>query len=96
MLTRGATRRRSAGLPAALLYVELASPIFRTFFPEIHAEEHGLNCMLTNGVGRQRKTGKTPRIQEARTRFSGKKFQKFRVQLARFANSDVPGRTHRN
>jgi hypothetical protein len=52
--------------------VKLASPIF-WIFQKIRCS---LNYTLTNGAGEARRAD--PRIQEARTRFSGKNFQKFR------------------
>jgi hypothetical protein len=67
--------------------VNLASPIFWNVFPE---RKYGLNYTLANGAGKQGKTGSPARIQEARTRFSGKQFQKFGCSLPDLRISDVP------
>ena len=71
---------------------EACQPDFLEFFSRNSLRwKCGPDHTLTNGVGKQGKTGRPPRIQEARTRLSGKKIPEIRLQLAQFEHSGDAG-----
>jgi hypothetical protein len=77
--------------------VKLASPIFWNFSSTNSLRwKYGLNYTLTNGTGEAGQDGQPPAHPKVQNPLFWKNIPEIRVQLARLANSGVPGRTHRN
>jgi hypothetical protein len=71
-----------------LCLCEACQPDFGNCFSRNSVQwKYGLDYTLTNGVG---KLGKTGRSHASKSRFSGKKFQKFGCSLSDLRISDVP------